>query len=52
MLITAYVISFLGMILLPIILWIVFTRKFALSWKLALAGGFAHPAGGGVRQFL
>ena len=44
MLITAYVISFLGMILLPIILWIVFTRKFALSWKLALAGGLTFIA--------
>ena len=51
MLITAYVISFLGMILLPIILWIVFTRKFARLDFYRLAG-FAHPAGGGVRQFL
>jgi hypothetical protein len=39
MLITAYVISFLGMIVLPFILWIYFRRKFELSWKLVLAGG-------------
>jgi len=39
MLITAYVISFSGMIILPVILWIYFTRKFSLSWKLVLAGG-------------
>jgi uncharacterized membrane protein YhfC len=39
MLTAAYIISFLGMILLPILLWITFTRKFALSWKLVLAGG-------------
>lgn len=39
MLTAAYVISFLGMILLPIFLWIYFTRKFTLSWKLVLAGG-------------
>lgn len=44
MLIAAYVVSFLGMILLPIILWIIFTRKFALSWKLALAGGLTFIA--------
>lgn len=39
MLTAAYVASFLGMILLPIILWIIFTRKYSLSWKLVLAGG-------------
>lgn len=39
MLTAAYTISFLGMIVLPVILWIYFTRKFALSWKLILAGG-------------
>jgi len=39
MLIPAYIISLLGMILLPIILWIYFGRKFTLSWKLILAGG-------------
>ncbi|MCC7187309.1 MAG: YhfC family intramembrane metalloprotease [Anaerolineales bacterium] len=44
MLIAAYVLSFLGMILLPIILWIIFTRKFALSWKLVLAGGLTFIA--------
>jgi uncharacterized membrane protein YhfC len=44
MLITAYIISFLGMILLPILLWILFTRKFTLSWKLLLAGGLTFIA--------
>lgn len=44
MLIAAYTVSFTGMILLPIILWIVFTRKFALSWKLVLAGGLTFIA--------
>jgi uncharacterized membrane protein YhfC len=44
MLITAYIVSFLGMILLPVILWIIFTRKFALSWKLVLAGGLTFIA--------
>lgn len=39
MLITAYIISILGMVLLPIILWRYFTRKFMLPWKLILAGG-------------
>ncbi len=39
MLVVAHTISFLGMILLPIILWIYFTRKFSLSWRLVLAGG-------------
>ena len=44
MLTAAYIISFLGMILLPILLWIYFTRKFAISWKLVLAGGLAFIA--------
>jgi uncharacterized membrane protein YhfC len=44
MLTAAYIISFLGMIILPIILWIYFTRKFALSWKLILAGGLTFIA--------
>ena len=44
MLIAAYTISFLGMIVLPIILWVYFTRKFALSWKLVLAGGLTFIA--------
>jgi len=44
MLASAYVISFLGMILLPIIAWIIFTRKFSLSWKLVLAGGLTFIA--------
>ena len=44
MLTAAYITSFLGMILLPIILWIYFTRKLALSWKLLLAGGLTFVA--------
>lgn len=44
MLTAAYVVSFTGMILLPIILWIVFTRKYSLSWKLVLAGGLTFIA--------
>ena len=44
MLTTAYVVSFMGMILLPIILWIIFTRKYSLSWKLVLAGGLTFIA--------
>lgn len=44
MLTLAYAISFLGMIVLPIGLWIYFTRKFALSWKLLLAGGLTFIA--------
>jgi len=44
MLTAAYIVNFLGMILLPIALWIVFTRKFALSWKLVLAGGLTFIA--------
>lgn len=44
MLAVAYVISFLGMIILPVVLWIYFTRKFALSWKLVLAGALTFIA--------
>ena len=44
MLTAAYIISFLGMIVLPIVLWMYFTRKFALSWKLVLAGGLTFIA--------
>lgn len=44
MLTAAYIISFLGMILLPILLWVYFTRRFALSWKLVLAGGLTFIA--------
>jgi uncharacterized membrane protein YhfC len=44
MLTTAYIINFLGMILLPIIAWIYFSRKFKLSWKLILAGGLTFIA--------
>lgn len=44
MLIAAYIVSFLGMILLPILLWIIFTRKYSLSWKLVLAGGLTFIA--------
>lgn len=40
----AYVISFLGMILLPIIAWVYFSRNFKLSWKLVLAGGLTFIA--------
>ena len=39
MLSAAYVTSFLGMIVLPIVLGIYLVRKFKLSWKLLLAGG-------------
>ena len=44
MLTAAYVISFLGMIALPILLWFYFTRKFALPWKLVLAGALTFIA--------
>jgi uncharacterized membrane protein YhfC len=44
MLTAAYIISFLGMIVVPILLWIYFTRRFALSWKLVLAGGLTFIA--------
>ena len=44
MLASMYVIGFLGMILLPIVTWIIFTRRFDLSWKLILAGGLTFIA--------
>lgn len=44
MLTIAYTISFLGMIILPVLLWIYFRRRFALSWKLVLAGGLTFIA--------
>ena len=44
MLTAAYIISFLGMLVLPIFLWLCFTRKFALSWKLVLAGALTFIA--------
>jgi len=44
MLSVAYVVSFSGMILLPIAAWIYFTRRFSLSWKLILAGGLTFIA--------
>lgn len=44
MLSVAYVISFLGMIVLPIVLGIYLVRKFKLSWKLLLAGGLTFIA--------
>lgn len=44
MLTAAYIFSFVGMILLPIFLWIYFTRKFTLSWKLVLAGALTFIA--------
>lgn len=44
MLTAAYIVSFLGMILLPILLWIYFTRRLALPWKLVLAGGLTFIA--------
>ena len=40
----AYVISFLGMIFLPIGLWIYFKRRFALPWKLVVAGALTFIA--------
>jgi uncharacterized membrane protein YhfC len=39
-----YIIGFTGMVLLPIAVWILFTRKFNLSWKLVLAGGLTFVA--------
>ena len=44
MLSVAYIISFLGMIVLPIFVWIYFTRRFALPWKLVLAGALTFIA--------
>jgi len=40
----AYVISFLGMIVLPILLGIYLARKFKLSWKPLLAGALTFIA--------
>ena len=39
-----YIASFLGMIILPIILWMIFSRRFNLSWKPVLAGGLTFIA--------
>src|ERR687892_302963 len=44
MLTAAYIISFMGMMLLPILLWVYFTRRFALSWRLVLAGALTFIA--------
>ncbi|MFT3890342.1 MAG: YhfC family glutamic-type intramembrane protease [Anaerolineales bacterium] len=44
MLASMYAIGFLGMILLPIIAWIIFTRNLNLPWKLVLAGGLTFIA--------
>ena len=44
MLSAAYIISFLGMMILPVLLWIYFTHRFARSWKLVLAGGLTFIA--------
>ena len=44
MLSAAYIFSFLGMIVLPILLWLYFTRRFGLSWKLVLAGALTFIA--------
>jgi uncharacterized membrane protein YhfC len=44
MLTAAYFISFSGMLLLPVLLWIYFTRTLALSWKLVLAGALTFIA--------
>jgi len=44
MLTAAYIASFLGMVILPIMLWIHFRKRFALSWKLVLAGGLTFIA--------
>lgn len=44
MLTAAYVVSFMGMILLPIFLWSYFTHKFSLPWRLVLAGAVTFVA--------
>lgn len=44
MLSVAFIISFLGMILLPIAAWIYFRRRLSLPWKLILAGGLTFIA--------
>ncbi len=40
----AYIVNFLGMILLPILAWIYFSHRFKLSWVLILAGGLTFIA--------
>ena len=40
----AYITNFLGMIILPVIAWIYFSRRFKLSRKLLLAGGLTFIA--------
>jgi uncharacterized membrane protein YhfC len=44
MLESMHIISFTGMILLPIVAWIIFTRRLHLSWKLILSGGLTFVA--------
>lgn len=44
MLTVAYIVSFVGMMIMPIILWVYFTRKFALAWRLVFAGGLTFIA--------
>jgi uncharacterized membrane protein YhfC len=44
MLTAAYIVSFLGMMVLPIVLWVYFTRSFKLSRKLLLAGALTFIA--------
>ncbi|MBM3180453.1 MAG: YhfC family intramembrane metalloprotease [Chloroflexi bacterium] len=44
MLETVYVINFLGMIVIPVIVAVIVSRKFKLSWKLFLAGGITFIA--------
>lgn len=44
MLEAAYVANFLGMIILPILVWAFFLRKLRLSWRLLLAGGLTFIA--------
>lgn len=39
-----YIIGFVGMVLLPIVLWVIFTQRLNLSWKLVLAGGLTFIA--------
>jgi uncharacterized membrane protein YhfC len=40
----AYITNFLGMVILPVIAWIYFSRRFKLSWKYLLAGGLTFIA--------
>lgn len=44
MLTVAYIVSFLGMILLPLGLWIYFRRRFTLPWRLVIAGALTFVA--------